>query len=290
MSNQKQPKDELGRLIRESKPKSEEIAKWAGEVLQGAQYLYDLADTSEKVVQYLAPSNIDWEATIGAWQNINEQQDSILANLRRTPIQPMMTSGSSALAYEMTPFANPQNLIRNVAIGQQDEARVAAIQLGYVIDRFTDKEKVLSLLRQFGLDRVTPDEKSPVEHFETAWAAFEKPVTQSSPVITSLIPMRQCIGGAIEALLRRRPTREPAKNWYDKVMSLGRQLAKEGVSTTEIQSLALRWGQPGGDGLVDELSGSKKWHYSREEWQESLRQATLLLLELLQSMDSAKLK
>lgn len=122
--------------------------------------------------------------------------------------------------------------------------------------------------------------KSPAELFETAYAAFEKPVTQRSPAATSLIPLRECINGTIAALLRRRPKQEPAQSQRDKILSICGQLAGGGVPQWAIGSLAERWGS-----LVYESSASKQRNYSREEWGDCLRRASLFLLEFLQSLD-----
>src|SRR5437870_4098397 len=56
--------------------------------------------------------------------------------------------------------------------------------------------------------------------FETAWAAYEKPVTSSSPTNTSLIPMRECINETIVTLLCRCPGQEPTPNQYAKIISI----------------------------------------------------------------------
>jgi len=285
MPSQQQPKNELERLIRESKTKSGDIAKLAGDFLQWGQYMADLSEASDKVLQYPSPSNIDWEDIIGSWQHVNEQQDCVLASVGSVSIEPVISSSGSRIAYAMIDFAKPGNLIQNVSIEKQGEARAAAERLGQVIDRLGNKETVLSLLRQLGLASAVPAKKSPTELFEIAWAAFEKPVTQNSPVVTSLIPMRECINGTIETLLRRRPKQEPAKAQYDKIVSIGSQVARDGVLPSDIQSLADRWTK-----LVDELSGSKQKEYSREEWRASLRRATLFFMEFLQSLDPTKMK
>ena len=284
MPNQQQPKEEVARLIRKSRRKSRDIVERASDLLQWSQYMADLSDASDKVVQYPSPSRIDWENTIGSWQHLNEQQDNILASIGPVSIERVISSGS-AVAYAMTDFAKPDNLIRNVSIEKREEARSAAEQLGQVIDRLANKDRVLSLLRQFGLTSAVPTKKSPAELFEIAWAAFGKPVTQSSPVVTSLIPMRECINATIAALLRRRPKQEPAKSRPDKIVSIGSQLARDGISPADIESLADRWTK-----LVDELSGSKQKDCSREEWQASLRRGTLFLMEFLQSLDPAKMR
>lgn len=166
---------------------------------------------------------------------------------------------------------------------KQEEARFASDQLSNVIGRVADKDNVLFLLKQYGLVTVTRGKKSAAELLETAYSAFERPVTYENPTITSLIPMRECINGTIVELLRRRLKQEPVKSQGDKIFSIIRQLARNSVPESAAENLAHRW-----ECLVDELSSSKQTDCSRDQWADCLRRSTLLLLELLQSLDPSK--
>ena len=284
MSSHQEPKDELERLIRESKTKSKKIVKKSSDLVQFGQHMTDLANASEKVMKYLPHSGIDWKPKIGSWSYANQQQDAILASMM--PISmPTATTSGTVTAYSMTDFATADKVLGFVPLERQGEARVAVEQLSHVIDRLSVKDKVLSLLHEYGLSSAAPGEKSPAELFQTAHAAFEKPVMERDPAATSLIPMRECVNGTIAALLRRRPRQEPAKSQRDKILSICGQLAGSGVSQWAIESLARRW-----ESLVDELSGSKKRDYSREDWAHCLRRASLFLLELLESLDPSRMK
>jgi len=277
-------KDRLEKLIQDSKAKGVEITKLGGNIVQWGQEMVDLSEASARVIQYPPPAGFGWETAIDAWQGLNHQQNSVLAGLNRFAVSSVTASGSAA-AYSMTHFANPSTIVFRAPLEKQDAARADAEYLGQVLDRLADKESVLRLLRQFGLDKAIPGKKSPVELFETAWAAFEKPVTASSPVITSLVPIRECINETIETLLRRRPKQEATKNERSKIMSIGNQIASNDTEQVKIESWAFRWTE-----LLDELSGSKNKDLSREKWQSSLRRTTLFLRELLQSLDPAKLR
>lgn len=282
MASHQDPKDELERLLRESKKKGTQIVNQLRDLLQHGQYITDLADATEGVVKYLPTSSgVDWKPMIDSWQLVNEEQDNIIAGTRSLSVVP----SSSTVSYAMTYLAQPDTFISFVDIDKQDEAWAAAQCLGQVIDGLAEKNKVLSLLRQYGLDSATSGKKSPFELFETACAAFENPAKAGNPAVTSLIPMRECINETITELLRRRPKQEPAKNQQAKILSIGEQLSKTGVPLSAIRSLADRWSQ-----LSDNLSGSKRSEYSREEWRTCLRQASLFLIELLQSLDRSKMR
>lgn len=281
MASHQDPKDELERLLRESKKKGTQIVNQSRDLLQHGQYITDLADATEGVVKYLPTSSgVDWKPMIDSWQLVNEEQDNIIAGTRSLSVAP----SSSTVSYAMTYLAQPDTFISFVDIDKQDEAWAAAQCLGQVIDGLAEKNKVLSLLRQYGLDSAISGRKSPIEQFETACAAFENPAKAGNPAVTSLIPMRECINETIAALLRRRPKQEPARK-QQKILSIGKQLSQNGVSTSAIRSLADRWSE-----LSDKLSGSKQSLYSREEWITCLRQASLFLIQLLQRLDRSKMR
>ena len=288
MSSQ-QPADELAKLSRESGEKSRKIVDISSTYMAWAQFMADLSTASNKVLTFPGSQNIDCEAKISSWQNLIAIQDLILTQFGMIQTAAVLTSGSR-VAYEMVDFAKPEDLIHDVPIDKQAEIRASSEQLGQVIDQVASMENTLLLLRQFGLNKAPIGKKSSVELFETAWAAFEKPVTPDDPDITSLLPIRQCINETIKALIQLRPFQEPAGSQYDKVVSIGKQLKHDGISVDEIKSLAHIWYQKEGKGLVDKLSGSKDIKITREEWRSSLRRATLFLTELLQSLDPAKLR
>jgi len=281
------PRYKLDKLIQDSKSKGVEITKLGGSIVQWGQEIADLSEASSRVIRYPAPSGFGWESAIDAWQHLNQQQDSVLGSLRRFDSPPVTTSGSTA-AYSMASFTGSPAFIAGVQPDRRDAARADAELLGQVLDRLADKESVLSLLRHFGLDKAVFGKKDAAQMFETSWAAFERPVTDSSPVITSLVPVRECIKETIEGFLRRRPKQEATKNERAKILSIGSQLAFDAVGSVEIESLASRWSDKGQ--LLDELSRSKDADWSREEWQSVLRRATLFLRELLQIVDPKKLR
>jgi hypothetical protein len=284
MASHQDPKDELERLIQESKRKGTQVVNQSRDLLQQGQRITDLAHASEGVLKCLSTSSaVDWKPMIDSWQFLNEQLDNTLVGIK--PTIALLTPSSTTPAYAMTYLAQPNTLASFVSTGRQAAARAAAERLGQVIDGLAEKNGVLALLRPYGLDTTISGKKSPIEHFETACAAFETPVTTRNPAATSLIPMRECINGTIQVLLRRRPKQEPAKNREAKILSIGAQLAHNSVSPSAIQSLADRWSD-----LSDNLSASKQSEYSREEWMTSLRQASLFLIELLQTLDRSKMR
>jgi hypothetical protein len=282
MASDEQQKGRLSRLIGEGEKKGQEIAKESGDLVQFGQQVTDLAGASRGVLKYVTPTGIDWEPQMRAWRYVNEQEEAILGSMKSISM-PTATSSASTAAYSMLDFANPHAISSFVVPDRRAEAITAVQRLSNVIERQAEKGRVLSLLRQYGLATAAPGQRSPMELFETAWAAFEKPVARDS-ASTSLLPVRDCMNGAVAALLRRCSRQERTSKNHEKILSIGEQLAGNAFPQSAIQDLAGRYEE-----LTDKLSASKQRSYSREEWGDLLRRATLFLRELLDSMDQSKM-
>ncbi len=280
----KDPKDDLLNLIKEIRGKSSSVVKRASKIGEYGQYVSDLADASESVVSCVSSTNINLQPQIRSWRYLNQHLDGISRDLGQINIAVASSSASTATSC-MLEFVNPDHSVQVASPDRKAEARTAAINLGYVIDRLVEKSKVSELLHEFGLSTSAPGRKSPADLLEAACAAFERPVTQGSSASTSLIPMRECINSAVAALLQRRPKQEPSKSHRDKILSIGRQTAHSGITDWAIESMADRW-----ENLSNELSSSKQKDVPRQEWMAILRRAMVLLIELLQSLDQKKMK
>ena len=281
----KGPKDELLNLIRKSQNKSRFIVKRTSKIGEYGQYVNDLADASENAIRCTSSTNIDWQPKIRSWRYLNQHLDRINSDIGHITIDLASSSASTATSC-MLDFVDPDHFAQFASPGNEEEARRWSVNLGSVIDRLAEKSKALALLREFGLSTAAPGELSATESLEAACAAFERPVTQESIASTSLIPMRECINSALAALLRRRPKQEPARSHRDKILSIGRQAARDGIEDWAIKLMADRWEKLSNE----QLSSSKKKYIPREQWRATLRQAMLLLIEFLQSLDQTKMK
>ena len=284
-SSQPDLRDELIQRMRETAVECETYLEDLRHTQENVQYIADLAYAGERVVRYLqgSGSGMQWEPAVEMWTLIKERLIGSRSAADRAPDRYFSASGSSA-AFVMTTFTQQRLVDNNVAADEQNDARVELMKLATVIDRFADREKAVELMKHFDL-KDARGKKGAIELFETAWAACNRPVANGSPVITSLIPMRECINKVVAELLRRRPRQQPAPSQAKKVESIGGQLGRDGIASTAIQSLADRWHT-----LNDELSSAKEADLSREEWRISLQKATLFLIELLESLDPGKLR
>lgn len=149
------------------------------------------------------------------------------------------------------------------------------------------KESVIKLLHDFHLDLAHPGKKSTLELFEIAHNAFENPVSINTPAITSLIPLREAIESAIDELIRVRPTQQPTGSSQDKrIKGIFEQLRKDTVDDIIVQKVVDQWN----DISNHDLSASKRYEITREEWKQKLSRATLFLYSFLSYLDVSKLR
>jgi hypothetical protein len=148
------------------------------------------------------------------------------------------------------------------------------------------KSKVIILLQMFHLDKSPTGKKSSLELFQIAHQAYEAPISNNIPVITSLVPMREAVESALDALLKLRPIQEPTGSSHSrKIESIGAQLKKDNISDRIIQEWANQWH----DISDRDLSASKRYQMTRDEWGRKLNRATEFFYSFLTGLDSSKL-
>jgi|GEM_PF-6871339 len=291
MAEQEDPKVALERLIGESERKSQEQKAISDELSRTHQNVIDLAQASRELLKYRPTGLIDYEREIPAWQRLNGQQDAMATGMQQLPYFELRAASTSSASGTISIY-EVDNFIEWVPPAQHDNAYRAVQQLDYVLNDVADKTEVLNLLREFGLDKAVAGKKSPLELFQTAWQAYENPATDTSPLITWLIPMRESVEATIDALIQRRPNQEPAKGWRRKILSIGSQAGRPATGEVDFQDLADQW-QVGGSvrpALEDELSDAKRASHDRAVSLTVLRRATLFLKQLLLSIDPARLR
>jgi hypothetical protein len=156
-----------------------------------------------------------------------------------------------------------------------------------VTSRPTLKDEVTNLLRTFYLDIAPSGKQSPLEYFETAHRAFESPISEGNPAITSLIPMREAVETALDELLKLRPQQEATgKSHGKKISFICKQFKKDAVSDVVVQEWVDQW-----QDISDrDLSASKRYRMTRDEWNRKLNRATLFLHSFLTGLDPHKLR
>lgn len=280
----KSQKDELLNHIRACRSKSSSVIERSNEIGKYGQQIKDLAEASEKTINCVSSTGIDFKPQLKAWSNLEVKLDRLVQDMGSTNFDVAPSAASTAVSC-MLNFTKPNYLANLTSPDREAEAWAVSKTLENIIDKLVEKPKALHLLYQFRLSSISPGKKSPIDLLEDACAAFERPVTQGSSASTSLIPMRQCINSTIAALLQRRPQQEPAKSQRDKIISICKQTAYSEIEPWAIDQMAARWEE-----LLDELSSSKDKDVHREEWKAILRKAMAFLIEFLESLDQNKMK
>lgn len=136
-------------------------------------------------------------------------------------------------------------------------------------------------MASLGMDQARPDEKSPLELFQTAYSALE----EAAPLMTPLLAIRSSINQAINHLINERPSQERASNQEQKMLSIGKQLKRGTVTNEMIDRWAEQWKVLNGD-----LSSAKTSNIDREQSQSYVIEATHFLQSLLSGLDPNKLR
>ena len=287
-NSSKDPIDELKRTVNDVEKKGEDVSEQGREVTRTGQFMVDFARATKAIIPYL-PLNANVEYIIDDWKAYDQQADRLLVGIRDLRVDAVSSTDSTAGTVTLSvtgSFANTAPIF-SVPLESNPESKAAIDNLYAVAGRIAEVSRVEELLKEFALDSAPKGRKSPLDLFQTAHAAFEKPVIKKDPISTSLIPMRECIRLVIDELLKRRPIQEKTGNERAKVISIGRQLKRDTISMETIDSLARQWHEEIQD---KDLSPAKEQDILREEWSQRLQRATQFLFSLLSGLDGTKMK
>jgi hypothetical protein len=270
---------ELATMVAKARKEAEEAVRRVEIVKGNLQSIIDEANLTKPIIPFIRPQ--DAEGLINIWSLVGSQVSKI--NMSLDEISPSSDSAGSTATVSSTIISGAYTNNR-LFIDSQD---FQSVWIPYVefVSRPSQKDDVIQLLKEFSLD--TPHKsggKSSLELFETAHEAFAKPVTQNNPVSTSLIPLRECIGNAVQSLILMRPHQEETGGWKKKILSIGKQLKKDSLPDEVIDELAEEC-----HSLIDDLSGFKTRDIEREDWLIWLNRGTSFLNSLLKGLDSGKL-
>ena len=284
-SEEKQPEEVLRDKLVEAEEIGEEIASQGRDITQEGQWIADYAKATRGITD-CAPQFLDIESQIDFLEDINTSGRASLQGLliAQEPLFLLSATSSTAATNVAISISSSEQLIPCLTSEMQEPTKIAISNFHHFSSRSEVKEEVISLMQSFGLDKGVQGKISPLELFLTAHQAFERPVSDTDPVSTSLIPMRESISSIVAELLRRRPIQEKAGSNYDKVLSFGIQLKRDELSENVVREWASQW-----DKLANELSQAKQGMLSREEWNQRLQRATLFLNGLLKGLDPSKI-
>ncbi len=212
---------ELAEMLAKARKEAEEAIYRVENIKGKIQEIIDEANVTNPVIPFIQPQ--ETEGLINIWSSVFDQVSQINRGLGN--IYPSTDSASGTATMSTTTITRAYT--NDMLITNHPE--FPSVWNPYVefVSRPSQKEDVIQLLKEFGLDIAhQPNEKSPLELFETAHKAYERPVTQNNPIATSLIPLRGGIENAVQSLLLARSQQEETKGWKRKITSIGKQLKK----------------------------------------------------------------
>ena len=282
--NDSSPENELDRILGEGEEKGKKIAEIGREFTEAGQTMADIANAARKLVHIVkAPPNIEF--LINDWDLANQQADLVIGQLGKIDFPTFWSASGTAVSTSSDSF---EGTFLYPIVPKEDHPRLITVldDFHQVSERAAHADEVANLMKSLGLDQAPPGRKSALELFETAHAAFKAPVLEGNPIATSLIPMREAIRTAIDALLRRRPKQEKSRNEWSKIVSIGRQLKRDGLPDTIVPSWASQWTHA----LQTYLSPAKEEDIPRDEWRQRLVRSTVFLKGFLGGIDPSKLR
>lgn len=270
---------ELVELLAKAKKEAEEAVLRVENIKGRLQEIIDEANATNPVIPFIQPQ--ETEGLINIWSSVSDQVSQINRNVGN--IYPSTDSASGTATVSSTIISRVYT--NNRFYVDDPDFQSAWSPYMEFVSRPSQKDDAIRLLKEFDLDKPhQPNEKSPLELFETAHDAFTKPLTQNNPVSTSLIPLRGCIDNTIQSLLLMRPYQEETGGWKKKILSIGKQLKKDSLPDNVLDELAEEC-----HSLINDLSGAKTGDISREDWLIWLNRGTSFLNSLLKGLDSSKL-
>ena len=282
--SKKEKDEELCETLREAHDLGSRLASKGRELTAAGQYIVDWVDITKEsmslidTIQGLIFLNNSWKNTnncVGWTVNHLDQIDlyalssasagSALSSVLIVPIDIGSTSMSSA---------------------DSESVERIAMRIEEQTTKSHDKDSVLSLMGLLHIDSRQGGKRSAPEQLETAYNAFELTVDTSTPALTSLIPMRECMLQTIDVLLKKRNRQERTTGTAGKVKSVLEQLKRASVSEERIETLARQCKE-----ILDKrLSPSKDAVVTRSEWLHSLAASILWLKTFLAAIDPGKMK
>lgn len=270
---------ELANMVAKARKEAEEALLRVHIIGGNLQAIIDEANVTNSMIPYIKPQSS--EGLINVWSSVANQASKL--NMDLGNIQPTTDAVNSTATVSTTIISG--SYTNNRLYVDSPEFQSAWKPYVEFISRPSHKDDAIRLLKEFGLDNPhKSNEKSPLELFETAHEAFAKPLTQSNPVSTSLIPLRGCIDNTIQSLILMRPYQEETGSWKKKIISIGKQLKKDSLPAVIIDEWAEEC-----HSLIDELSGFKTGDIERDDWLIWLNRGTSFLNSLLRGLDSSKL-
>ena len=271
----------------EARSKASNIKAKAQGIVEGMQYMEDLAEKSKAYAASIeddtAIKDEYWTSGTNAWHSASLAMDKLGQDLEKHADVMYSTVGmtGSAINGMLSPAAyKSETVYKSVTIGNE-----YYINLNRTVEKIQWSEQVKNDLVRLGLSHPRGDSLSPYWMIDQAITAFQRPVGTATSPVGTLVQVRSGIDEVLADLLPRRPTQEKTPKARDKVRSILKQTAKDGIDRTMIEHMA-----EGIAPILRELSSAKDKNYGRDEILIIMNRAMTYLSSLLNAIDSSKLK
>jgi hypothetical protein len=273
-------KEEAIRLIESAESTAKKLEALGQEAVETARLAQDLARPLAHLFRGIPTEGLPpggWDRQAENWRTwhagVQGMQDFIPAISGMTLASVSSTFTTASIFFNQDPqMFSP-------------DATEAFVTISQAVQRHDLSETAAASMRRLGLDRRGANLRSAVDLLIEAKGAMDRPVVGEGGPVSVLIPLRECINAVITELVRRRPEQEPAKNWKDKVVSIGNKCGRPSLPANHFDKI-------GGDAklLMDELSGAKQTGMNRQRLMSYFDRGVLFLNALLDSVDDIKLK
>jgi len=275
-------KDEFLKVLNDSRTSLSPVDKLAKQLTRDVQFVQDVGECAEGFVNGLPNEDAldpqSWNHLIATWQGIRKNSESIASMGTAVDSFTAAVSGSGLTLTTVFKVVTVAPTYDPTALGKPIE------NFYRLLDKDDLGAEVRALIARFGLDARAGSNRSPLELFEDATAALERPIAPDSPSGTTLI-LRECIDQIIDRLLKRRPKQEPTGGRPAKINSLGAQCGKAGLPSDHFVRLGSDT-----ESLQNYFSGTKPLAIPREQLIKRFEDGALLIKSILTSIDEHKLR
>lgn len=263
----------LKEILEDIRTRSDEISHKAGEIQKTGNFVKEFAEIS--IAKYeQSPLKDDSKIYIGDFQKILDNLGKVDMHLdNMASLASGVSFGTASVMTTLSGTLTPHSYRSNPSYAP------FYAQFDQVMDNGHTKDQALSEMKRLGLDSIK-EGKEAINLLDAAWSVH----TQRTGISTStLIPLREAIAKTLQSIrVKTPPPSLKLKKW---IIDLGSRVCFSTISTTDLENL-----QTEHDLLRDKLSGSKNGNYSREEERTLVRDGTLHLLKILNTVDSTKLR
>lgn len=277
-------KAELEQLLADAKAKGKAYENVSNELAKYARLSTDVATPMYEVVSRMPVEAVSFEdlfrevETWKLWHQYGPDLPQLQTDVRSFAANTLSAASTSTgvmIAITQSDFQ----------LTELEAVKMASAQLKITLDHFPLVEIAKTSMKRLGFDASGGSHRSPLDHFEDACAALERPGTGGGSPVHVLIALRECINTGMGNLLQRRSTQAPASKLSGKVLSIGGQCGRRELPLDYFSNLASR-----ADRIFDALSDGKQAQMSRDQLKERFNNTLLFLNAFWEGLDETCLK